>query len=75
MQNTISLTTRLVVKPKSKSEMAGEYGVNRKTIFAWCTRIGINTCGRLLTVKQVAQIYEELGAPGSYQQQMTLTFQ
>jgi hypothetical protein len=74
VRNQIQLTTQLVVKPKSKSDLAREYMVERGTIARWCKALGIVTRS-LLTVRQVAQIYEEMGAPGRYEQQMTLNFE
>lgn len=74
VRNQILLTTQLVVRPKTKSELANEYEVSRNTIARWCKDLGIET-RKLLSIRQVAKIYEELGAPGRYEQQMTLVFE
>lgn len=74
MQQSLTLTSRVRLVPKSKSELAAEYEVHRNTVAGWCRELGIKT-RKLLTIREVAKIYEERGAPGNYEQQMTLNFQ
>lgn len=56
--------TKILVLPKSKTELAFEYRMSRNTILDWCKRIGIVTDRNRLTPKQVRQFYLHYGPPG-----------
>ena len=71
----MQLTTRLHLRPKTKSELAAEYQLNRATIRRRCAELGIGLSGKLLSILEVAKYYETQGAPGIYEQQTTLNFE
>jgi len=56
--------TKILIIPKSKTELAFEYNVSRNTILEWCKRIKIITDRNRLTPKQVRKFYEHYGPPG-----------
>ena len=49
--------------PKSKKELAAEYGCSVSTIYRNCKRFGIDTDGRMLSVTQVKEFYAHYGEP------------
>jgi hypothetical protein len=55
----------LKVRPKTKQELAGEYGMHPQTIGKWCRAIQIN--GRKnLSISQLLAFYKHYGLPADY---------
>jgi len=55
--------------PKTKTQLAAEYGISRPTFYQWLKRVGLCFSSRsLLTPKEIETIYEALGKPGSIDQ-------
>lgn len=52
MQSTITVS----LVPKTKKELANEYGISAATIAKWCREINIVTCATL-TIPQVRKFY------------------
>lgn len=50
------------LRPKTKKELANEYGISRDTIRRYCLRIGIVTVG-LLSIKDLKQFYNHYDVP------------
>ncbi|MFO7754674.1 MAG: hypothetical protein R6V34_01695 [Bacteroidales bacterium] len=51
--------------PKSRQELAREYGVNIRTFMNWLEREGIKLNPGLICPKKVEEIYTKLGDPPS----------
>ena len=52
------------MKTKTREEIAGEYGITRRTLYNWLKDAGIVLRGKLLCPKEVQKIYKLLGEPG-----------
>ena len=66
------LTAPIRVLPTSKTRLAAQYGVTRNTLRTWCTQIGVGTTGKLLSIKEIVQLFTHYGAPGDYEYQTEL---
>ncbi len=72
MQPSYQLTAPIRVLPTSKTRLAAQYGVTRNTLRRWCTEIGIGASGKLLSIKEIVQLFTHFGAPGDYEYQTEL---
>ena len=52
-----------MIKSKTRQELATEYAVSRKTIYNWLKEKGIKLSGKLITPKELKQIYKAFGKP------------
>lgn len=51
---------------KTRSQIAAEYGICRKTLYNWLKKEGIQLRQGLITPKELARIYAVLGNPGHF---------
>lgn len=56
-------STGLKLIPKTKLQLADEFGVNVKTIFRYCKTIGIVTDGKMLSIPELKKFYKHWGVP------------
>jgi|GEM_PF-1540475 len=49
--------------PKTRKQLADEYGISRKTLYNWLQAHDVKLPRRLLTVAEQQQIYAVLGPP------------
>lgn len=71
MQQVFS-AARFSVKPKTRQELAIEYGVHRNTVARWCVELSINARRRLSCI-EVVKLYQYQGIPGQYEMTVQLT--
>ncbi len=50
-------------KPKTRKEIANEYGITRKTLYNWMKEKKIMIKGSLITPKEQELIYQTFGIP------------
>ncbi|MEM6319341.1 MAG: helix-turn-helix domain-containing protein [Bacteroidota bacterium] len=51
-------------KTKTRQEVANEFGVNRKTLYRWLKKAGIQLSGNsMISPRELKLIYKELGTP------------
>jgi len=51
------------MKTKTRTELAHEFGVDRKTLYRWLKKAEIILSGTTLTPKELELIYLKLGKP------------
>ena len=49
--------------PKTRKQIADEYGISRKTLYNWLKEQGIQLPRRMLTTREQEHIYLVLGLP------------
>ena len=52
--------------PKTRKEIAQEYGISTKTLYRWLTKHEIDLPSGLILPKHQISIYQKLGYPKSY---------
>jgi len=53
------------METKARQELANEYCIDRKTLYRWLKKAGIELGRTNLTPKELETIYEKLGKPKS----------
>ena len=51
------------LKPRTRQQLADEYGVDRKTLYNWLKKLKLQTHSGLLTPSCLRTIYDEFGDP------------
>jgi hypothetical protein len=51
------------IKPQTLTSLANSYGVCVATMKKWLQELNIAKKGRIFTIKQVKEIYNEIGSP------------
>lgn len=52
-----------LTQAKTRSQLAAEYGVSRRTFYSWLKKAQFEFDRQLLIPKQVQMIYEQFGNP------------
>lgn len=50
---------------KTRSQLAEEYQISRRTLYNWLQQAGIGSKGKLLTPMELAKVYQKFGRPRS----------
>ena len=53
------------LKPKTRTELASDYGIDRKTLYNWIKKMKLPVKNGLLSTKCLKNIYKEFGYPKS----------
>ena len=61
--NSTPTKTTIMIKSKTRQELATEYDVSRKTIYNWLKEAGMKLSSRLITPKELKIIYKTFGKP------------
>jgi hypothetical protein len=56
---------RSMVRARTRQEIAGEYGIDRKTFYQWLKRARLNVPGGLICPSLLEEIYNTFGNPHS----------
>lgn len=51
------------LKPKTRTELAQEFGIDRKTLYNWLTKLDLPETRGLLSPRCLKIIYKEYGYP------------
>lgn len=54
------------IKAKTRSQIAAEYGVTRRTFYTWLKKAQLNFDRNLLIPKEIELIYKEFGNPNKF---------
>jgi len=52
-----------IFKPKTRTELAAEYGIDRKTLYNWILKLDLPMKNGMLSAKCLKMIYKEYGYP------------
>jgi predicted DNA-binding transcriptional regulator YafY len=61
----------MLLPTKSRSQLADEYGVSRRTFYNWLKKEGIELPKRMLTPPEIEQIYSMFGDPDKWTKKRT----
>ena len=53
----------ILLKPKTRKQLAEEYGIDRKTLYLWLKHLNLPVKGGMLTPRCLEMIYGEIGYP------------